>query len=63
MYKITIIQHLKYNETIEGSVETYSKAKDIMTLMLEAFPSISVTISMEETADNTAEADTQIKED
>ena len=66
-YEIKISQRDKepsYSERIEGTTETYEEAKELMEIVLRAFPRTTVTISMKETNTNiTAEAETNTEED
>lgn len=52
MYEIHVKQCLKYDEEIKGTTKTLDAAKDLMYMILRAFPNTKVSISMEEEANN-----------
>lgn len=61
-YKITVVQDIKYTETIVGETDSINKAMEIMTLMLEVFPGATVSIEVVE-AKSEPETETETEED
>ena len=64
-YEIRIRQRDKdhdYHEQVEGATETYEEAKELMDIVLRAFPRTQVTISMKEQADNSPKTEKEQEE-